>query len=942
MAATMNDNAAGRFKQLMATLQAAGIQIGQALLPPLVAMAQAFAAVIGKVTAFKPIAYAAAAAIGVLLAAMAVNKVIAFGGAIAEAASHVAKLGAAKAAVGAFGTAMEAGATKGGALKAALSAFGTALPFGPLGVLAGAAAAGAAGLLLFGRNTDSAAARQAFFAQSSNTATAAINGVTAALNGQISAMMGLNQSNMSAAQSRTAATAAERAYNSALSAGKGPGESAAQYVQRLDGLRRNMVRTSQQATMAEQANVNQVNKSRMSVDQMVASTSKATNEQQKHINNLRQGLMAQNQWTMSSREREKLALDITAAEGKLGQMEAKRPGVIRNTIAALQQYKKDVRASAASDGEKAAAVKAADDGIAKLKTQLQNVGKVKVDPKVKVATDEPQRRINELRQSMGLIKDKSATVTVTVIENKRVGKYAGGYVTGFASGGTVRGPAGRDKVPAMLTAGEVVLNDRQQRLVNGGMSIDDALRRTGAAFAKGKGRKGGSGKPKRKPKESDAAYQARVSKWEQANDKVKTAAGGVGQALSTVALKQFDDKSAKGLADLQRQSQGRMDTISRTYQGGVVKVGDSWQRITGSIEQADKDQASALKDIEDRYSGLFTALDKQFATKGAELKAKFDALTPAEQALKDLQDAASQTDLAGALSDAQGKLTEARDFGDPAAIAAAEKAVRDAERNMRIAELTKTAEAERAQRETDRAAEEAAMQADYDTKKAALQTALDGELEAKRVAGETARMILEAQMAEQQAIEANRLAEDSAAYDTARANERVKLEARLAAMTAHFEAVRTMSIGKTKGTVKRLNQLATDFLSSGRNLGDNFATGLTEVLPRIGAAGKAIADILKDYLKTGSPTKRGPMSDLDHWWDGFVPALEDGLDTPALASTIAGASSPGAMGSGGGGRTQVINLTVNDSTFAGMSREQADRVAREIQSALDRQVRASL
>jgi len=34
--------------------------------------------------------------------------------------------------------------------------------------------------------------------------------------------------------------------------------------------------------------------------------------------------------------------------------------------------------------------------------------------------------------------------------------------TGYASGGIVDGPSGIDKVPAMLTAGEVVLNHAQQ------------------------------------------------------------------------------------------------------------------------------------------------------------------------------------------------------------------------------------------------------------------------------------------------------------------------------------------------------------------------------------------------------------------------------------------------------------------------------------------------
>jgi hypothetical protein len=46
-------------------------------------------------------------------------------------------------------------------------------------------------------------------------------------------------------------------------------------------------------------------------------------------------------------------------------------------------------------------------------------------------------------------------------------------------------------------------------------------------------------------------------------------------------------------------------------------------------------------------------------------------------------------------------------------------------------------------------------------------------------------------------------------------------------------------------------------------------------------------------------------------------------------------------GAGVGGSAVTINLTVSDQTFAGMSREQADKVARQVQAAIDRQVRAS-
>ena len=84
-----------------------------------------------------------------------------------------------------------------------------------------------------------------------------------------------------------------------------------------------------------------------------------------------------------------------------------------------------------------------------------------------------------------------------------------------------------------------------------------------------------------------------------------------------------------------------------------------------------------------------------------------------------------------------------------------------------------------------------------------------------------------------------------------------------------------------------------------------------------------------------SPAKKGPLSTLDHWFDALGPTLASGVDTGAIEGTL-NSMAPGRGGAGGGGVT--INLTVNDSTLAGMSRDQADRVAREIQAAIARQV----
>jgi hypothetical protein len=84
------------------------------------------------------------------------------------------------------------------------------------------------------------------------------------------------------------------------------------------------------------------------------------------------------------------------------------------------------------------------------------------------------------------------------------------------------------------------------------------------------------------------------------------------------------------------------------------------------------------------------------------------------------------------------------------------------------------------------------------------------------------------------------------------------------------------------------------------------------------------------------------MSDLDHWWDGLAPALAEGIDTGAIEGSIATATARPSLRMSASAAGSVINLTVTDNTLAGMSREQADRVAAQIKASLDRQIRIGI
>ena len=119
---------------------------------------------------------------------------------------------------------------------------------------------------------------------------------------------------------------------------------------------------------------------------------------------------------------------------------------------------------------------------------------------------------------------------------------------------------------------------------------------------------------------------------------------------------------------------------------------------------------------------------------------------------------------------------------------------------------------------------------------------------------------------------------------------------------------------------------------AGRYFSDNLAKGLR------GVSGK-IRSILQQevaaYLELHSPAEKGPLSNIDKWWKPMGETLMKPVDLVPDLSAIKAA--PVSVGRGGG--TTVINVTVTDQTFAGMSREQVDRVARQLREAMDRQVR---
>jgi TP901 family phage tail tape measure protein len=102
-----------------------------------------------------------------------------------------------------------------------------------------------------------------------------------------------------------------------------------------------------------------------------------------------------------------------------------------------------------------------------------------------------------------------------------------------------------------------------------------------------------------------------------------------------------------------------------------------------------------------------------------------------------------------------------------------------------------------------------------------------------------------------------------------------------------------------KRIIKLLNDYGIQYHAAGFGTGMAFAKGLEDSMGEILQRAHDIAEAVARVLRTGSPTKEGPMSTLDHWWDSFASTLTSGLDTLPIrraALGIAGAMQPSAGG----------------------------------------------
>lgn len=141
----------------------------------------------------------------------------------------------------------------------------------------------------------------------------------------------------------------------------------------------------------------------------------------------------------------------------------------------------------------------------------------KIDPSVSTTVKAPglNRALGDAKGLFGALQLLDGKTVNTYVIGHRRGSFYGDSPsgTGLATGGRIGGsPNNRDDVNVNVSQGEVILNPRQQAMVDGGMTIDQALAATAAPTITMGGWFAGGGKSaKKKPHHSLAYRKAQVA-----------------------------------------------------------------------------------------------------------------------------------------------------------------------------------------------------------------------------------------------------------------------------------------------------------------------------------------------------------------------------------------------------------------------------------------------
>lgn len=853
-----------------------------------------------------------------------------------------------------------------------VSGLARALPLlsraGPAGAAIGGLIGIGAALMMMRPQFTGMARVQKEVAEATNAATSAASDQEASFKSNNEALKANGTTATALKDAKKKVSEAEDALRTALSNSKTPTAELAELTRELTEARVDEARQTSNAAQAQATTVS-------AVANLITKEDEATRALKEKRDSMKDAYIASHQYGASVEEQAVAEAKFLAADAEYQQRLMETPDRLNRIRDGIKRQITQLEKSGNKSDATASALESLSTILGVVDDRSRNLKDIKIDAK-----GNARKVLGETKTKALSLDGKTFSFTVDVFGKQKgdkiPGGYKGGFVSFFAGGGMVRGPSGKDVIPAMLTAGEVVLTKRQQSLVDGGMSIRDAIMSTGGAYAKGGlvQRRAGAAKRVKSAKAALAAAkkggnETSIKNAEKAlknaqdslkriNDAIKNreqvmqpAFQSVVDNITTNTLAQFDDETSRLLSNLANESRVNMDEISRTFSGGVTKINGQWVRVTGTIEQAQANTDRALKAIEARYAETFKGIDTDLADAQTAINARFDALTPAEARINEMEDAAAQMSLDKGISDAQSaiaaanaELAKAQKWGDVEGMKAAQEQLMaarqqlaDAEREQTLANLRKTAEQERAEAEANRNEALTREQTFYDDKRQNQTDAMNAELEAERQKGETSRMILEAQMAEKQAIEADNLATKQASLEEERRMQRSTLEDNLQDFGENFMKLRRMFLGNHRTITNQVKLFARSLKRSGAAAAVAFAAGISDGFGAVQGASDRLAAIVAQYLQLSSPSEKGPLSTLDHWFDAFDSTLLSGMDKRSIEDAIGIGTTRGRSGAGGGGST-TVNLTITDQTFAGMSREQADRVARQVQAALDRRV----
>jgi TP901 family phage tail tape measure protein len=254
-----------------------------------------------------------------------------------------------------------------------------------------------------------------------------------------------------------------------------------------------------------------------------------------------------------------------------------------------------------------------------------------------------------------------------------------------------------------------------------------------------------------------------------------------------------------------------------------------------------------LARIQSKYDKARAIIDALLAVKLAGISERAGGETPAEKQLREEGDARAEEQRQRAiaqaqqqLAEAQAKLAEAQAGGDAEAIksaqaakVSAQQALDDALYAEHQAALEKQAAAERKAKDEQAALDATYAQAEADRKKAAAD---------------------------------KRQAEEEKQTGARRALQRQQLEDMLNDLEKMLEKhpEKWRKLQKIIGGV--FAEFGITYKQAGKNLGVAFAEGMEQAFDKVEKTAKAIAALVEKYLRVKSPTKAGPMSDLDTWW----------------------------------------------------------------------------